>query len=93
MPANAGQTSRFGGLVDNAILISSLSPASLTAPLVDSSDSSDFEAKDLSDWEGFSSSSNSDCLATTKNSSIARDSEASEEAEATGEDSTRASER
>ena len=49
MPANAGQTSRRGGSIHNAIEIRSSSPAFLTAPAVNSSDSSDSET-----WEGFS---------------------------------------
>ena len=93
MLTNAGQTLRSGGLVDNVILIPSLSPASLTAPPVNLSDLSDFKARDLSDWEDFSSLSNSNCLVTAKNSNIARDSETLKEAEATSEDSTWASER
>ena len=55
MPANAGQTSRRGGSIDNAIEIRSSSPAFLTAPTVNSRDSSD--SSDSETWEGFSDSS------------------------------------
>jgi len=51
MPANAGQTLRHGGSIDNAIEIRSSSPAFLTAPAVNLSDSSD--SSDSKTWEGF----------------------------------------
>ena len=49
MPADIEQTLRSGSLVDNAILIPSLSLTSLTKPLVNLSDLIVFKARDLSD--------------------------------------------